>query len=196
MKADLSVSCWGLDHKGQASPPAGKFTSVSVGIVHTCGVTENSTVACWGSDAYNQASPPAGEFISVSASSHTRTCGVMKNGSVACWGTGAQEEIHRPLSGEFSSISVAGTLACGVRKDHSVACWGWEHTNGRTNPPPPTHAERGIPNRWHTCRTNSEGLTSCKRWDSQSGEPMPPADEFTSVSTGGDHICGLPRMAR
>ncbi|MYC08393.1 MAG: hypothetical protein F4X57_14695 [Chloroflexi bacterium] len=43
---------------GQASPPAGKFTSISAGSVHTCGLKEDGNVTCWGMDLFGQASPP------------------------------------------------------------------------------------------------------------------------------------------
>ena len=69
-----------------ATPPAGEFTSVSAGYVHTCGVRDDGSVACWGDDYYGQARPPAGEFSSVSAGD-TYTCGVRDDGPIACWGS-------------------------------------------------------------------------------------------------------------
>ena len=48
VKSNGSVACWGINVNGEASPPAGSFTSVSAGGVHTCGVKSNSSVACWG----------------------------------------------------------------------------------------------------------------------------------------------------
>ena len=59
---------------GQADAPAGKFTAVSAGSNHSCGLRVDKTVTCWGSNYdgwgethYGQAEAPSGEFISVSA---------------------------------------------------------------------------------------------------------------------------------
>ena len=85
MRTDGSVACWGWDEDGQATPPAGEFSSVSAGEFHTCGVRIDGSVACWGRDVEGQASPPDGEFTSVSAGGQ-HTCGLRTDGSVACWG--------------------------------------------------------------------------------------------------------------
>ena len=90
MRTDGSVACWGRDLSGQASPPAGEFATVSVGLQHTCGVRTNGTVACWGWDGNGEASPPEGQFISVSPGLRY-TCGVRTDGSIECWGTGLEE---------------------------------------------------------------------------------------------------------
>ena len=45
---DGSVACWGNGDFGQATPPAGEFSSVSAGYGYTCGVRTDGAVACWG----------------------------------------------------------------------------------------------------------------------------------------------------
>ena len=85
MRRDGSVECWGDDYHGQATPPAGEFSSVSAGYYHTCGVKTDGTVVCWGDDEEGQVTPPAGEFTSVSSKQRS-TCGVKRDGSVECWG--------------------------------------------------------------------------------------------------------------
>ena len=85
MKTDGTVACWGNDEDGRATPPGGKFISVSAGEKHTCGVRTDGTVVCWGDDSYGQATPPGGEFASVSVGDD-HTCGVRTDGTVECWG--------------------------------------------------------------------------------------------------------------
>jgi len=69
---DASVTCWGADQDGQASPPAGTFAQVSAGWDHTCGVKTNGSVACWGADDADQAAPLADTFSQVSAGGSQR----------------------------------------------------------------------------------------------------------------------------
>jgi hypothetical protein len=48
VRTDGPVLCWGLDHDGQATPPACTFSQVSVGGARTCGLQTDGTVVCWG----------------------------------------------------------------------------------------------------------------------------------------------------
>ena len=45
---DGSVSCWGDDTYGQATPPPGWFTAISAGRDHTCGLRADGGITCWG----------------------------------------------------------------------------------------------------------------------------------------------------
>ena len=38
LKTDGTLSCWGYNEAGKASPPGGTFTQVSAGRYHTCGL--------------------------------------------------------------------------------------------------------------------------------------------------------------
>ena len=67
VKQSGKAKCWGADGDGQASPPGGKFDSISAGGFHSCGVRPNGKARCWGLDGAGQASPPGGRFESVSA---------------------------------------------------------------------------------------------------------------------------------
>ena len=98
VKRDGSISCWGGNSEGQATPPAGEFASVSAGGEQTCGVKTDGPIVCWGEDHYGEATPPAGEFVSVSAGAE-HTCGVKMDGSVACWGFDSSGEATPPAGG-------------------------------------------------------------------------------------------------
>ena len=80
-----SVTCWGLDDHGQATPPQGAFTSLTLGRTHTCGVTPNGTVTCWGDDGGGPATRPNETFVSIS-SRERLTYGVRSDGSIVYWG--------------------------------------------------------------------------------------------------------------
>ena len=72
---DQALACWGENaHEGPAQdgststiqdnravPPAGRFLSVSAGVLHACGVRTDKTVTCWGSNRHFD--PETGDFV-------------------------------------------------------------------------------------------------------------------------------------
>jgi alpha-tubulin suppressor-like RCC1 family protein len=83
-----TVACWGDDRNAQLTPPAGRFTQVSAGYQHACGLRTDSTVACWGATYYRAARPPAGALTQVSAGGDF-TCALKRDARIACWGGAA-----------------------------------------------------------------------------------------------------------
>ena len=142
--------------------PAGRFTQLSVGGRHNCGLREDGTVFCWGDNSYGQTDAPSGNFIQVSAGA-SHSCGLREGGSVECWGETVYPEanfvdgstvfIAQP-DGPFVYVSAGSRASCGLRPDGRVDCWG-----GRAD--------------------NSGGLV-----------PQVPPDRFVQLSAGGD-LCGL-----
>jgi hypothetical protein len=60
VRTNGTVACWGRKIEGQATPPAGTFTTVSGGADHTCGMRTDGTAACWGDNGSGEATPPIG----------------------------------------------------------------------------------------------------------------------------------------
>ena len=62
LAGDGTVTCWGADNHGQATPPPGLtgVTEVSAGGGHTCALEGDDTVTCWGDDGSGQATVPPG----------------------------------------------------------------------------------------------------------------------------------------
>jgi Regulator of chromosome condensation (RCC1) repeat len=120
-----TVACWGAGKPtddpaalcagepynfGQSAPPAGNFSSLSVGTNHTCGVKTDGTIACWG------------------AGTTTTDC------------SGSQTECgqSQPAAGKFSQISVGNYHSCAMTADRKVKCWGYPGEgagDGRLTPP-------------------------------------------------------------
>ena len=197
VQRDGSVACWGSNYAnsiwlGQATPPAGEFTSVSAGGVigggHTCGVRRDGSVACWGRDRDGQATPPAREFASVSAG-FRHTCGVRRDGSVACWGRDRDGQATPP-AGDFASVSAGRHHTCGVQRDGTVACWG-DDDYGQATPPAGDFASVSA-GFWHTCGVRRDGTVAGWGYDGD-GEATPPAGDFASVSAGWGYTCGVRR---
>ena len=90
---------------GEATPPSGKFASVSAGENYACGIQADGTIACWGDNTYGEATPPAGVFTSISAGVSTG-CGVRADSTVACWGDNYLLNQANPPSGDFNSVTV------------------------------------------------------------------------------------------
>src|SRR5439155_18253311 len=101
-----AVSCWGAQNVGQlgngvfatranrAAPSrvAGglKFTAVTTGFDHACGIAVGGAAYCWGAGTYGGSSTPVPvgtdlTFTALSAGNRY-TCGVATSGAAYCWG--------------------------------------------------------------------------------------------------------------
>jgi alpha-tubulin suppressor-like RCC1 family protein len=168
------LACWGSNGAGQASPPAGTFSSVSAGEYHSCAVKTDQHVACWGQNDHGQASPPDGKFLSVSVGNYD-SCGVKTDNTVACWGYNAKwPNCCAALAPEglFKSVTAGGYHTCGLRTDDRVSCWG-SNTQGQATPP-------GVP--------FGSGSDAARP---PSQQRAPPGDKMRSVSAGDVHSCGV-----
>lgn len=178
--------------KGGLVPAGARFTSISTGTAHSCGVAD-FRVYCWGSGVDGQLGAPgvSGSAVPVTvfsllgpvteiATGRKSTCAISTL-SIYCWGTGG------PVPGTASSwpTSVSSTLfqrgasslemgrvdegpvsndhAC-VIASRSVVCWG-DNVNGVLG--------RGTPGR---------RSTTPEPVDAELGIPW-------SVATGGKHTC-------
>ena len=107
---------------GQAEAPAGRFSAVSAGGWHSCGVRVDAGVVCWGLNIAGQADAPDGRFTAVSAG-WAHTCALRPDASVECWGDNTHGQADAP-PGRFTSLAAGGIHTCGLRPDASVVCWG------------------------------------------------------------------------
>jgi hypothetical protein len=118
-----SISCWGSNPKGAATPTAGTYTDVSAGFNHTCGLRTNQTIACWGDTSFGKATPPAGTFLDVAAGREFG-CGVRTNGTLACWGRNNLGQRVPPAGGGFTQVTAGQTHACALGTGGAITCWG------------------------------------------------------------------------
>jgi hypothetical protein len=171
LRATGAIFCWGYDAYGQATPPSGSFTQVSVGALHGCALATDRTVSCWGAGTaaavthphYAQALVPPGltDVVQVSAGS-THTCARRADGSVVCWGYDSDGQVSGTPN-TLTTVSVA------------------------SHPGPYVEVAAGLS---HTCARNPDGTVQC--WgDDYYGESSPPALSFTQLSAGGSNSCGV-----
>ncbi len=77
IRADGSAACWGdnfaggtqcgsdgcrSNSEGPTDAPSGRFTAISAGLWHSCGIKADESAACWGNNFGGQADAPEGVF--------------------------------------------------------------------------------------------------------------------------------------
>ena len=188
-------------YKAHESPP-GRFTQLSVGGRHNCGLREDGSIFCWGDNSEGQSDARSGSFIQVSAG-FFHNCGVREDWSVECWGAtdfgdvsstaGTWQFVAQP-PGPFVDVSADGGRSCGLRADGSVACWGSIANNRRTPPVVPSERFVQISVGADSCGLMADGGVLC--WGTHEGVEVMPEGPFIQYSVGGWQKCGLQRSGR
>ena len=163
-----------------------RFTAISAGVHHTCGVKTDGTLACWGRNDDGQATPREGRFQSVSAGDDY-SCGVKNDGELSCWGNNLYGRATPP-SGRFVQVSAGNRFACGLREDRSTSCWGDEYNGSDivTTVPYASVTTGGV----FACGLRENGTVVC--WTRNPfARRQPPGSQFKSISSGVFHSCGV-----
>jgi hypothetical protein len=122
------------------------FTSVTVAVDHTCGLTAAGEAWCWGSNTSGQVSvvPNSVQQLPVSANvgltftqlaaGSAFTCGRTSSQDVYCWGDNSLGQLGNGkvagspvlVSGghSFQALSVGQDHACGLAAGGALYCWG------------------------------------------------------------------------
>lgn len=72
VRVDGSLVCWGINDGGQSEPPAGTFSSVSVGDQHACAIDAEERILRWRTSPIYRVGytapgePPSGSFTATS----------------------------------------------------------------------------------------------------------------------------------
>ena len=129
IRTDGSLGCLQDGSRAYArAVPAGRFTDVTAGWKHVCGLRTDKTLACWkkslaGFSGLNPVlRPPSGAFEAVAAGKE-HACAIRESGSVVCWGDNTWGQADAP-GGKFTDVKAGGNFSCGVRADSSAHCWG------------------------------------------------------------------------
>ncbi len=171
-----------------------RFTTITAGALHTCGIDRAGKAWCWGNDykgrlgdgkddqasEYKPVAVAGTHRFTTLAASWSQTCGVDTAGKAWCWGSDADGKLGDGDDGqadEYSPVAVAGghtfttlaggnTQTCGIDTAGTAWCWGRD--------------DRG---------QVGDGD------DGQGNEYAPVAVasgvKFTSVTAGNLHTCGL-----
>lgn len=182
-----------LDSLGRADvPTTGDFTDIAVGYgkdlakyeeyktldyleryqkrvsQHACAIESGGDLLCWGGNAYGQSlAPPAwlewAPYGDVAAG-YGFTCALDRRSEARCWGDNTHGQTDAP-GGGFTSLTAGMWHVCGLRVNGNVECWGDGPGPGGT----------------------------LEQFDAPpEGAPTePPAGQFSQVSAGQWHTCGL-----
>ena len=163
-----------------------RYTAVTAGPYHACGLRTEGTITCWGDNHSGQAEPPDGTFSAVSAG-WAHTCGLRTDSTIACWGWNSRAQTNAP-DGTFSAVSAGWAHTCGLRTDGTIACWGSDH-NGQATGPDGKFAFVAAGGQ-HSCGLRPDGTAVCWGLD-YNGQATPPEGRLEAITAGGDHTCGL-----
>jgi alpha-tubulin suppressor-like RCC1 family protein len=134
-----------------------RFTTIAVGLFHTCALTEMGPAYCWGFNLDGQLGngtlgPPTSRstptlvtggltFVALVAGVY-HTCGLTSDGAAYCWGVngngqlgigeGPSRSVPTPVGGglRFTSLAAGQFHTCGVAGTGVAYCWG-SNRNGQ-----------------------------------------------------------------
>jgi alpha-tubulin suppressor-like RCC1 family protein len=194
------AACQGSDAVEVPPPVDAALTSLTAGLLHTCGLTASHHVYCWGwnrdgeigdgsttSRVYAMQVSGSLTFSMVSGGG-AHSCGVSAaTGGTHCWGLnltgqlGDSSVISRStptaVTGgmSFTQVASGGTFTCGITATDSTAyCWGWGRDGELGSRPA------------DTCPT-SGGLEPCRRAPTPVGGGL----RFLAISAGTRHACAI-----
>lgn len=157
------VACWGANDNAQITDPVRgaviawpypvttgvRFTTITAGQLHTCGLDEEGRAYCWGYNGHGQIGIGSTEifvptpslvsdelrFTQISAG-YRHTCGVTFERETWCWGRNPEGQLGDGTTNDSGvPVAVAGKLdmkqvftgyfnTCGITTSDETFCWG------------------------------------------------------------------------
>ena len=124
LRTDGTISCWGGNEYGQASPPSGDYSDISSSEGGSCALREDGAAICWGTFSVRPSSEESatGPFTEISRGSD-HACALGEDGAITCWGDDRDGQTSPP-PGAYSAISSHEHGTCALRVDGALVCWG------------------------------------------------------------------------
>ncbi len=174
-----------------------RFTALTTGDVHACGIATDGSAHCWGGDEWGQ----------VGDVGPKDTCGLL---ATPCTPTPRLVNLGGPLT----ALSAGGSHTCAVHAAGYGYCWGYGHagrlgTGLTDNAELPQSIVGGlrftsiVAGGAHTCGLVQDGTAYCWGYNhlGQLGDgstashstptPVATTDRFTLLTAGTAHTCGI-----
>ena len=135
----------------------GRYTAVTAGSEHSCGLRTDGTITCWGWNYSGQATAPAGQYTAVTAGGGWHSCGLRTNGTITCWGNNDDGEATAP-AGQYSAVTAGYGHSCGLRTNGTITCWGW-NDEGQADAPDGQYS--AVTAGRHSCGLRTDGTITC-----------------------------------
>ena len=188
LRADGVATCWGSNALGQANVPAGNYTALTAGDVHSWVFAPTAPPPAGATTTTDKPRcPPAPSPRSLPESFHT--CGIRTDGTARCWGRNDYGQATRLLphrrpspASRPASFTPAG---CGPTAPGPAGA----ATTGAspTSPPAPSPP-------WPLITSTPAGsvpTAPSPAGDTHVGATDAPAGTFTALTAGAAHTCGL-----
>ena len=199
LRTDGRIVCWGtpVQNVGQARPPTGGFTEVSLRDERTCGIGVAGGLACWGRSL---TVPPLGAVGQVSVGT-AHVCVLQSCGDLVCFGEDNSGATQVPAA-SYVAVAAGDSHTCAVRDNGSLLCWG--DNRWRQASPPSGTFTMVATELMHGCAIRTDNSLACWGMGSPGqpvdgsdpdgaswGQATPPAGQFKDVSTGRMHSCAV-----
>ena len=134
---------------------------------------------------------PTERYIALDAG-RDHTCTLRDNGRIHCWGNGHVGLLKVP-EGRYAAVSAGDWHNCAIRRaDGGIVCWGRD-----SNAPDGAFVDVAVG--WHFACAVREDDGAIECWGTSGlgrnvldyGQADPPEGEFSAVSAGYLHACGL-----
>lgn len=187
LRGDDTIACWGRGSTRAATPPAGAFVEIGIGLDYGLGLRESGEIVRWGT-ASQPSSVPSGAFRRVSAG-RSHACAVRDDRTVACFGRNDFQQ-SSPPSGTFRTVSAGNEHTCGLRMNGEIACWGRSLAAlGLLDAPSGTFVQLSAGSQ-HTCAVDEDSQVVC--WGAGAATTASiPNDLFLRVDSGRNVSCGI-----
>ncbi len=186
---DSSITCWGLDHEGVATPPSmfNEVVQVAVASSSACALDDSGKVTCWGAATSLPTNDLESHVLTHIDVSPNHLCGVDDSGAARCIGDDSSGQ-SSPPGLEFVKVEVSGNGSCGITTDGELTCWG----AGAADAPTDDSTQRfafvsGGGGNW--CGLTVAGRISC--WGPDVDGELFTQDGFIDMDFGDRAVCGV-----
>ena len=173
--------------------PAGRYTAISAGALHSCAITTAGDAVCWGDNSYFgddldnlPTDVPAGEYTAISAGGSLHSCAITTAGDAKCWPAYSYYGQTNVPAGKYTTISAGFEHSCAVTTAGEAKCWGLNDER-QADAPDGEYTAISAGAR-QSCAITTAGDAVC--WGHNLWTNVP-AGRYTAISAGWQHSCAI-----